>query len=265
MVNYNWNAFFAGYINHWAIYLVGLFILGNRQHALALLGHDGTHYTLSNHRILNDVITSIFTWWPLGITNDGYRNLHNLHHRHVGTDSDPEVVHKKSRSPQWDLPAKPLTVLKYIIKDLFGYSLPDYWIIVTFSKPSNRREYICLATYHALVNIALLLTGHWWISVMWYVSLVTTFMMFFRIRLWLEHQGSPGIAHRLQLTKLEGALFAPHLSWHHWEHHQWPAVPYWKLPLVRKMVDTEPCVTLNEVILYLKRHPEKRTSIADVF
>ena len=248
----------SSYFDHWLVYLTAIFVIGNRQHALALLGHDGTHYVLSSNKKMNDAFTNACAWWPLGLTNGGYRNLHNRHHRYVGTEDDPEVVHKKARSPQWDLPAKPATIAKYILKDLVGYSVPDYWIIVSFSKPSNRIEYLGLFLFHGFANIVLFSFGAWWICALWYFSLVTTFMMFFRIRLWLEHQGAPNIAHRLSLTKLEGALFAPHLSWHHWEHHQWPAVPYWNLPKLRALVQTEPCVTLRQVIAHLKDHPELR-------
>ena len=39
--------FAAGYIDHWAGYLVAWVLLGTRIHALALLGHEGIHYNLS--------------------------------------------------------------------------------------------------------------------------------------------------------------------------------------------------------------------------
>ena len=98
----------AGAWRNPAGYMLAVLILGNRQHGLALLGHDGTHYTLSHNRKLNDFLTNLFAWWPLLLTNGGYRTLHNGHHKHLSTDDDPEIVHKKSRAPQWDLPA-PLT------------------------------------------------------------------------------------------------------------------------------------------------------------
>jgi fatty acid desaturase len=87
--------------------------------------------------------------------------------------------------------------------------------------------------------------GLWWVAALWYGSLVTAFMMFFRLRLWLEHQGSD-LAHRLDLNPWEGALLAPHLAWHHWEHHQFPAVPYWKLPALRRLVPDQP---LDDVVI----------------
>ena len=116
----------AGAWNNPAGYVLAVLILGNRQHGLALLGHDGTHYTLSHNRKLNDFLTNLFAWWPLLLTNGGYRTLHNGHHKHLSTDDDPEIVHKKSRAPQWDLPAPLTRILGYAAKDLVGYSLPGF-------------------------------------------------------------------------------------------------------------------------------------------
>src|SRR6185312_1502992 len=58
------------------LWLPALLIIGNRQHALAILGHDGTHFTLSHDRRLNDYLTNMLAFWPLGLTVSGYRALH---------------------------------------------------------------------------------------------------------------------------------------------------------------------------------------------
>jgi fatty acid desaturase len=114
----------AGFWNNPAGYALAVLIVGNRQHGLALLGHDGTHCTLSHNRALNEFLTNLLAWWPLLLTNGGYRALHTEHHLHLSTDRDPEIVHKKSRAPQWDLPAPLARILLYAAKDLAGYSIP---------------------------------------------------------------------------------------------------------------------------------------------
>jgi fatty acid desaturase len=138
----------AGLWNNPAGYALAVLIVGNRQHGLALLGHDGTHCTLSHNRALNEFLTNLLAWWPLLLTNGGYRALHADHHRHLGTDSDPEIVHKKARAPQWDLPAPLSRIIGYAARDLVGYSIPDFWIIVTFSKPPQKTDYLGLAAFH---------------------------------------------------------------------------------------------------------------------
>jgi len=66
-----------------------------------VLGHDGTHYTLSGNARLNDILTNLVCFLPLGLTVSGYRALHYAHHQHTGTEHDPELRNKRMRSPQW--------------------------------------------------------------------------------------------------------------------------------------------------------------------
>ncbi len=227
--------------------LAGILIIGNRQHALAVLGHDGTHYTLSRHARLNDVLTNLFCFWPLGLTVSGYRALHYAHHKHTGTAEDPELGHKRLRAPQWDLPATPLKILRYALLDLIGYSLADYLIIVRFAKPQSRREYAPLVLFHSVALCVLLACGLWPIAAAWYFSLVTSFMMFFRLRLWLEHQGTDE-TQRIALNSWQGAILAPHNAWHHWEHHKYPTIPYHKLPEVRRRLRGPAIFRLRDLI-----------------
>lgn len=228
--------------------LAGILIIGNRQHGLAILGHDGTHYTLSHNATFNDFLTNLFCWWPLGLTVSGYRALHYAHHRNTGMEDDPELGHKRMRSPQWDLPATPWTVLRYALKDLIGYSLADYSIIVRFSKPQRKREYLPLALFHIAAISILLAFGAWPMAAAWYFSLVTSFMMFFRLRLWLEHQGTDD-TQRLSLTWWQGMLLSPHNAWHHWEHHKYPTIPYHRLPQARRRLLFGPAIlTLRDLI-----------------
>ena len=233
-------------------WLVALLVIGNRQHALAILGHDGTHFTLSHDRKLNDFLTNFFAFWPVGLTVSGYRALHFKHHKHTGTEHDPELGHKRSRSPQWDLPAKPARILKYAALDIVGGSFPDYVIILKYSKPDKRSEYLPLLCFHALAIVLLAASGLWWAGLLWYAGLVTTFMMSFRLRLWLEHQGTPE-THRLHLNFWQAPLLAPHNSWMHWEHHTWPTIPYHRLARARTHASEKPVWTLGELLQWFEQ------------
>lgn len=231
--------------------VLGILVIGNRQHALAILGHDGTHYTLSRHGALNDFLTNLLCFWPLGLTVSGYRALHYAHHKDTGTEHDPELGHKRMRAPQWDLPTTPRTVLRYALMDLIGYSLADYLIIIRFSKPQRKLEYLPLALFHVLAFSILLGLGWWQPACVWYFSLVTSFMMFFRLRLWLEHQGTAD-TQRLALTWWQGAILSPHNAWHHWEHHKYPTIPYHKLPQARQRLDGPEVLTLRDLVETLR-------------
>ena len=228
-------------------FILCVLILGNRQHALGLLGHDGTHYTLSYNRKLNDLITNIFAWWPIGLTMSGYRNLHNMHHKYVGTPNDPEVIYKGLKAEQWHLPSKTKDVLKLAAKDMVGFGASDYFTILNYAKPTQKSSFVPLVAFHLAFISLSLSTGYWQLPAVWYTSMLTAFPMYFRLRLWLEHQGTDFV-HMLKLNRLEGALFAPHLAWYHWEHHACPTVPYCKLPEVRALMSSEPVISLKELI-----------------
>ncbi len=227
--------------------IVAVLIVGNRQHALAILGHDGTHYTISRNAAFNDFLTNLLCFWPLGLTVSGYRALHYAHHKHTGTEHDPELGHKRMRAPQWDLPNTPWRIVRYALLDLIGFSLADYGIVVRFSKPAHHREYVPLVLFHVIAASALLAWGGWEAAALWYYCLPTSFMMFFRLRLWLEHQGTED-TQRLALTKLQGAILAPHNAWHHWEHHKYATIPYHRLPAARRWLIGPSVVTLSELV-----------------
>lgn len=241
--------------NNLAIFILSIFVVGNRQHALGLLGHDGTHYTLSYNRKLNDFLTNLFAWWPIGLTMSGYRDLHNMHHKYVGTPNDPEVIYKHLKAEQWNLPSKPSDVLKLAAKDMVGFGVNDYLTILKYAKPVTNKALIPLALLHAAFIGSSILAGLWQLPLVWYGAMFTAFPMYFRLRLWLEHQGTDYVQ-RLQLSKIEGAILAPHLAWYHWEHHACPTVPYIRLPEVRALLSDEPVINLKQLIQLFIDSPE---------
>lgn len=228
-------------------FIFAVLVLGNRQHALTVLAHDGAHFCLSANHRLNDFLTNILCFFPLGISVSGYRALHNMHHKFTGTIQDPELAHKRMRSPQWDLPANRWAVLKYALLDLVGGSIQDYMIIVKFSKPSERKELAYLGLYHLLLTSTLVALGLWWAAAIWYLALVTSFMMFFRLRLWLEHQNTADTL-RVQLSWWQAPLLSPHNAFYHDEHHRYPTIPYHRLPEAREILRGEKPMNLLETI-----------------
>ena len=238
---------FAQKLHSIPAYLAALLIIGNRQHALAVLGHEGTHYTLHMNRKFNDFLSNLFCFWPLLLTVNGYRRLHFTHHSNTGTISDPELLHKQARAPQWDLPLDKKKVLLYAVKDVFGYSIQDLFIILTFSRPENKKMLLPAAFLHLGFIIISIVTGCWEAVPLWYGALATTFMMFFRFRLWFEHQGTSD-TQRIHLTPIYAAIFAPHKIWLHWEHHRCPTVPYHKLEDARAILKGPAPISLSELI-----------------
>jgi fatty acid desaturase len=246
-------AIFSAYKMHSVFgYFITALVIGNRQHALAVLGHEGAHYAIHANRKINDLLSNFFCFWPLLLTTEGYRRLHFTHHNHTGTGKDPELFHKRSRAPQWDLPLNKKKVFSYAIKDIVGYSAPDLWIILTFSKPENKKFLLPMAgMLLAFVSLSIAF-GYWWLPLLWYGSLATTFMLFFRLRLWLEHQGTFD-TQRITLNVWEAAIFAPHKIWLHWEHHKFPAIPYGQLEKARKVLNGPEPIALAQLMENLSK------------
>lgn len=244
--------YMCSYYNNVIFYFLSIIIIGNRQHGLALLGHDGTHWTISRNKFINDRVSDFLSFWPLGLTTTGYRNVHFQHHANLNTSKDPELIHRASKAPQWDLPISASKLIKLLTFDIFGYSLSDYIMIVRFAKPDRSWERLALVAWHIAFIAICILIGQMQVALLWYASLFTSFMMFFRIRTWTEHQGSSG-TNRIKLSWLGNAIIAPHQSWHHYEHHLFPTVPYNRLKYVRKLLrDIEP-TTLSSLFESYKR------------
>lgn len=234
---------------HPVSFLVLLLVIGNRQHALAVLGHEASHFRLSENKRVNDLLANLGAFWSLGITTSGYRSLHNKHHSHTNTEQDPELAHRGARAPQWDLPISIFKILRFCAEDLIGFSHKDYLIIITFSKPNSSKEYLYLFVFHVTLTMTLVIIGLWWVPAIWYIALFTSFMMFFRLRTFLEHLGTED-THRLYLTWLERQVMAPHNIWYHWEHHKYPTVPYYRLPEIRHLLQDAPVQTLSNLISF---------------
>jgi fatty acid desaturase len=53
-------------LNFWYLIPVSIFIIGNRQHALAILGHDATHKLVSKNNRINYMLGNFLCYAPLG-------------------------------------------------------------------------------------------------------------------------------------------------------------------------------------------------------
>lgn len=248
-------------LNNPITYFLAVLIIGNRQHALAILGHDGAHFLVHQNRKTNDFLCDVFCFWPLLITTEGYRKLHLLHHKTTGTADDPELMHKAARAPQWDLPMTKKKIAFYSFKDLFGYSIPDLIIILTFSQPEKKSHLLPIVALNAIAIPFFIWVGFWWIPLLWYTSLATSFMMFFRLRLWLEHQGTDD-TQRVHLNWWQKHLLAPHNIWLHWEHHKWPTLPYHQLEKARGLVAHPIPLSLSELLSSLEAAPQTASGAA---
>lgn len=245
----------AGTIHHFIGYFIAVLIIGNRQHALAIMGHDGAHRSASRIRWLNDTLSCIMCFWPLGAGLRGYRKFHFAHHRHVGTERDPELEHKRWSSPQWALPVTSHRIKWYFIQDILGLHCMEIAKMVCTVKPAGLIDIIGPLLWWSCMLTVLYLTDNVWVLMLWFMSIGTSFWAFFRLRLWGEHVGTPG-THRVSVTWLQKLIFAPHNTLYHYEHHKWPSIPCWALPKARLFDNTTPIVQLSHLLDSYKQFPK---------
>jgi len=224
---------------------LAILVIGNRQHALGILGHDGSHQSVCRkHRGLNDLLTNVFAFIPLGICMREYRNFHWDHHRHTNNDRDPEVLLKHTMPNPITGPVTVGKVVRHGVMDLLGFGIPHEIRFMYYIRPRTFRDAVPMACLIA-ATIAAIYVGLYLVPVLWFASTATSFWFFFRLRVWTEHVGlGEGETLRFTPTRAERWLFLPHNTWLHFEHHQHPSVSFDNLPKLR----TEIFPSLRQVI-----------------
>ena len=221
--------FAIGFIFHnlfvWAIVII---LLGSRQHALGVLGHDSAHFAASSSRKINDLSAELLCFWPLLTGLGDFRRFHLNHHRYFDTEKDPELLFKDSWSkPQWTLPMSRSRILSLFFLDLLGFGILEvfkaYWLL----GKTSLRSWIGPLVWWAAIGALLYESGFGITIVVWFIALLTSFWGFFRLRTWTEHVGSDS-THRVRVNWWQRMLITPHCSWSHYEHHNYPSVPFWR-------------------------------------
>lgn len=238
--------FTAGFaLDHWLVWALVVVIVGSRQHALGVQGHDGAHFTAARSRTVNDLVTQLLCFWPLGCGLGGFRRFHFAHHRHFGTDKDPELLFKNDWSKeQWTLPTTRAQIIRYFLLDLVGFGVPETIKAFRLLGRVGIWDWVGPTLLWATVGVVLHVTGLWFAAVIWVVALGTSFWGFFRLRTWTEHVGTP-TTHRVRANWWQRMFITPHGSWSHYEHHEHPSVPFWKRAELRGANDRT--VTMGEL------------------
>lgn len=177
---------------------LALFIIGTRQMALSVIGHDAAHAK-------QNVLASLCLW-PMGVGLHAFKAHHWAHHRNVGGSTDPEVPHREiseralAKYGRWLYPL-----------DLLGFGSLHAYRLWRLFPPRHWLD----GTGPLLLCALILLAPHGWL---WFLAIPTTYFAAFRQRAFTEHLGK----HTFRQTKpsLWARLtYLPHGTWQHWEHH----------------------------------------------
>jgi fatty acid desaturase len=222
------------------VYILALLIIGARQHALAILMHDATHYRFLKNKKWNDIMTNVLTTYFLFTSIEKYRQNHLRHHRHLNTDHDPDWIAKLGRKEF----TFPKTKREFILGLLSYFTLYQgikdaVWIIHRFSVPTEGKKVfhqkennvVKIIFYITLITV-LSVFGLWGTFFFyWVIPYFSTFFMFQYIRSVAEHFGDLEYEDLLSSTRtivkinpIERFFLAPHNVGYHLEHHLYPAV-----------------------------------------
>ena len=253
---YNWiliivTMYLCGeYFNfHPVAYFFAVLIVGARMHGLAILMHDASHFRFMKNRFWNDLLTNIFTMYPIFTTIDKYRQNHMRHHRHLNSEHDPDWVAKLGKR-EFTFPKTKreflFTVLTYLV--LYQGIMDALWFLKRFGssqkqpQSQSEKKWIRL-TFFALLFTGITLGGLWkYYLLLWIVPYLSTFFMYQYIRSVAEHFGELAYDHLLTSTRtvkpnlVERFLIAPHNVGYHLEHHLYPGVPYYHLPELHQIL-----------------------------
>ncbi|MFN7142318.1 MAG: fatty acid desaturase family protein [Myxococcota bacterium] len=247
------------------LYPLAVVIIGARQQALTVIGHDAAHFRLLPDRRWNDVVGDLFASWPTFIALGAFRKHHGAHHQHLGEAEDGNrfiwKTHGKdgALSTEWTYPKSPAGLAwKLVKRSAFVTGL--WWIVrgnlAPLVFPTNRWESVGRLVYTLLIAAALTAADAWvGFLLYWIVPFCTWHMTAQYVRLICEHSGMPGAAPgaygqtRTTLARAwERWLLVPRNIHFHIEHHWYPAVPFYNLPALHAALMEQPGFRAHAVV-----------------
>lgn len=231
------------------MYILTVIIVGARMHALAVLMHDATHFRFLNNRKWNDLLTNIFTMYPIFTSIEKYRLNHLAHHAKLNTEEDPDWIAKLGKRAFTFPKSKTeflLTLGSYLV--LYQGVMDAFWFLKRFGTKGKKgkikeEKTVLKAIFYILLFGGITYLGIWkYYLAFWIIPYFSTFFMFQYIRSVAEHFGGLTYDNLLTSTRtvktsfIEQFVLAPHHVGYHLEHHLYPGVPYYNLPKLHRLL-----------------------------
>ena len=237
-----------------------ILVIGNRQHALVVLMHEGSHHRVASEPWLNDLLSNVLSAYPIFISTFNYRVVHLEHHRSLDTPTDPEGKFYELFPEETRFPVHPLRFGFVVLRDLIGLWPNGLLFLGRFiwNYPGqSRRGLVPIALIHGAAAASAYGLGalHFYL-LLWLLPMYTVFPATFRVRTMTEHHGIEEAGHRryareapdtLRTTRsirtglLDRLLLGPHGAHYHLEHHLYPSVPFHNLRrLSATLVEADP-------------------------
>ncbi len=223
-------------------FIFAFFVIGSRQHGLAILMHEAAHGILFQRRALNDFVGHYILGAPYGGDLKSYRRYHLKHHLHTQTENDPDLILSDK------FPVSKASLKRKFIRDMTGQTFFRLQMAKLKGKPveggkafENKNKRNLFLPINILFFSIFAIIGYWWVYfALWLAPLMTWFMCVIRIRNIAEHamtqRSNTPLTHARTVTaSLFARIFlAPYWVNYHVEHHAYMYVPCYRLPFLHK-------------------------------
>lgn len=185
---------------------LAMLVIGSRLQALGVIGHMAIHHYCGKYsRLLCQLC-----FLPIGLSPAKYKKFHFAHHRHLGTNDDPEVGYTLKFRERWERHR-----WRDSIADLLGLNVVEHFTILRLA--ADVRSIAFMAVFFALLSLVI---GP--LVLVLLASYSTTLMFVVRLRARTEHDHVNRPGHTFHLDKPSlwvRLLYLPHDTWRHAEHH----------------------------------------------
>ena len=254
--------------------VIALILIANRQLGLGILTHECAHNALFESKTVNRWVGRWLCGAPSLVDLDGYRSYHLEHHKLAGTDQDPDYINYQA------YPVSAASLKRKLFRDLVGITgIKNLMGLVLMQmgvydydlsyKPKQRhslgwQQHLKQFLHNALAPISFQLvlfavlysTGHPWLFALWWLSLLTFYSVFARLRNAAEHAAVPDLlsADPRQNTRTtlarwwERLTVAPNFVNYHLEHHMLASVPAYNLARMHQLLEQRDALATAEVV-----------------
>lgn len=167
---------------------------------LFITAHDGMHGTIYPSRKVNEVVGQICTALYAAFSFKKLNVKHHQHHKHVHSESDPDY-HEGG-------------FLRWYLKFITEYI--SLWQLLIMAVTFN-----VLKIWFPEQNLLLF----------WVLPALLSTLQLFYFGTWLPHHGEHDNVHQSRSMKKNHVIgfLSCYFFGYHYEHHQWPGIPWWQL------------------------------------
>ena len=240
------------YFWHPALYLLAVMVIGSRQHALLILGHDASHYRYLPTRWQNDLFANLLLMWPTFASVEGFRKFHGTHHQFTNLPGDGNrhiwYTHDAmgELEPGWVFPKTRLGLALVLLRRAFFFT-GMFWIVRglvgSFLIPSPHWMLVAKLAFYLGVAGALTVFDAWGgFLLYWLVPFCTWHILVQYVRIICEHSAVESDEEEYSITRstiptwLESIFILPRNVGYHLEHHWYPSVPFYRLPELHRLL-----------------------------